>query len=328
MSTTNGIEQWLPGKEQQLRQSDLIPHAVAMLGIAGFEVPHRAMEEFGFSDEWSVASREAVIDVGLRGGFDGKHVFEAGTGDNRLGGLAVMTAFNRAERNEGAEVSKLTTIDIDANKLPLAFSNMETNPSVAKLLGDEKVEMYSGDAVQLVDQWNTSGKRFDGVAIACLPQSNGRASENYGITGTQSDVITNDDWIVPYLAEWGSSALHLNAAFLDKMRAVSEPTAEIIMVLNERVPVELHAELFAKTGWNVKELLKRVVVNQDYDTDITWMEKAPIDDDGQRFLDVNNKPLSYAEAANIQRAGGVLRHGVRVYRLGVSEIATDQNGVK
>ncbi len=309
MTKGNENTRWIPGREQDLRNGELIPYSVALLGFGERKIAHKAMDEFRFGDGWSIGSREAIIAYGLQGGFSEKEIFEAGTGDNRLGGLAAMTAYEC-----GIPASGLVTVEIDEKKLPLAYDNMRSNEAVAQLLAQGAVELYSGDAVQLLEGWGKKGRKFGGTAIACLPQSNS-ISENNG--GTQSDVITNDEWLLPYLADWGSSALHLNAAFLDKLRQVSEPSAEALIVLNHRIPTALHSELFNKTGWQIKDVLRSVTVDQDQDTDIGWMQNSGLNDEGNHFTDVSGNPLTYAEAARIQKAGGIIRHGVSIYRLGI-----------
>lgn len=236
---------------------------------------HFFTTDFPKTDLWSTFFRRQIIKHQKRGFFDNQEILELGVGDGR--NIRLL----------GKKVKKIIGVDRVNWKLDAAYKNLLSDGH----LKGATIELYNYDAVEFLKRWRISQKEpFSGRLLICLPQSKG--------AGFSADVYKEKNNIYNgYRKKWNSYGLTLNAASLGELRKVVTSDARICMILSERILSVIVEKMFAETNWKVlKKTTQRV--RHDWDTDIRWMTK--LEDDGKRFFDSKEKPLTILEASERQ----------------------------
>ena len=300
MSSIYETVKWLPDRENELRCNlDMQRLSQAMLGISGgFEKMIYEMNEFPIRDPWSQALAEAIQKIGKNGRLNNNRVIEFGTG---VGPQLIQAAYS------GKDMNKIIGVDIDPWKLAGAQLNFERDELMRRYLSENKVDLYQAHAIKFLDEWDIQD--YDGYGIICLPQADPGDSNN----ATSSDVIGNDEYVMPYVDRWGPTALQLNAGTLNTLAWRSDPSARSLLVLSGRVSPQVREELIAENGWEIEGVAaKAEKVKQDPDTPLSWMMRLNKHEKGD-FYDENGDDLQFNDAIALHAAGKPIRHDVFVY---------------
>lgn len=278
-------------------------HYEGIMYVRGLgEIQILATKDFQIRDPWSLeAMVPAIEECRDRGWFDGQFVCEPGVGDLRN----VLHAGNTMRRVVG--------VDINEQKVVYARNNKEKFPDQYRGI---PIDLYVGDAVEFLIAWQNAGEEPPDRVLMCLPQS-------YG-AGSKADTFKNRPEYARW-RQWDPYALTLNAAVLGQLRTMVTTDARVLTVFSDRINEEVKRAMFAETGWTVENLIKRVRVKQDPDTNLDWMVKAVsqghLIDDRQRFFDHTGAGVSIAEATRRVRKSERgrkeldLSHDVSVYEL-------------
>lgn len=301
MASINGLERYIPVLRAENFSFSAAQINSNSLEISGRHLPHLETTDFPLNDPWSEYLREVIEDLRDQGAFIGTPVTELGIGDGR--NVRIL----------GSHPSSVLGVDIERWRVEVAGVNLASDPAFAQT----EVELWSGDAVDFLQESQRAGRSLTGWTIMCLPQS--PEGMNFA---DRYDGASN---LNTYRSDWEESGLTLNAAVLDNLRAVVEGELKVLTIISDRVPEEVKNSLFLRTGW-VKEATYKTSspIQQDPDTGIAWV--STIDDGGRFHQRVNGsfEPITAVEAelrrrqslqSGLGRAILNVYHGLSVYQL-------------
>lgn len=251
----------------------------------GEELNILGVKDFPPTDPWSIAMRGALTYYYENDVLDpNKPVTEFGAGDLR--NLLLTAMYGRP--------GSMTAIDIDDWRLAAGEANMAFH--APHITG---ISYETTDVVYYLDgQYYRQGEKFNGNVIMCLPQSK-PARENGG--GSNADVF--HETFETTNGRLNVHGLALIAVTLNNLHGTSGPDTKVAIILSNRIPLGVHAELFAQTGWDVvagSEKTSRV--KQDWDTSLEWMRDKSVETDGTCFYDKDGNPLTKEKAiARVER---------------------------
>lgn len=291
--------------DKNISKTDVLAYGAkvkkSVLKINGSKKFIFSVTDFPLSDPWSeLGLRPAIEKLRKRNFFKGS-VMELGIGDGRN----IMLA--------GKKISAVIGVDVEEWRLNVAYYNLKNDPYLSKI----PLHLYKADAVSFLDLISMKVKTGEiksmpDKVIIILPQS--RGGKNI------ADRYRLRESFQKYERKWDKYGLTLNAASLGKLKSVLPDYAQIVIVLSGRIPIKIIHKMFEDTGWNIAEIVKNVVVQQDPDTYLDWMlDEVP--DDKKLFQDKKGNILTIKEAVKrIRKSGGDrkkldLYHNLYIFRL-------------
>lgn len=236
----------------------------ATLRVSSGDILIQSAGDFGVHDRWSVHKREVITrrrQRGEKGDFAGRNGYEDGIGDGRN---FLVAGIHHETSMKGEHY---TGIDLDAWRAVLAHENL-----LASGVPEDRLTILVGAAVNNLLATGQHEVR-DGWNLACLPQAPGleAASTADGIDETRDNLNGAKGLVLgPFNVD--QYGLSLNAAYLRALRAIVSDGSDVQVTLSGRQPSDVRDNLFAQTGWDVREVYAtKTPVRQDYDTGVAYV---------------------------------------------------------
>lgn len=273
------------------------------LPIGECERPHLITSDFPPSDPWSQFFISKIGELRQQDWFKDRCLLEFGIGDGRN------------ERVAGDEITQILGVDVVAQKLDAAWQNLQSDGRFQSV----PIELYHMPAQDFLAHWDIKKRgKFSGRVLMCLPQSKTKFLQS----STAADAY-QEHWVQHIehvlFSKWEKYGLTLNAIVLERLRKIVADETEVLIILSDRIMPDIKQQMISEKGWVIVET-NTTRVQQDWDTKLDWMRGLGKEDDGRRFFDSENNPLSTDIAINrINQASSPdeldVYHDVTVYRL-------------
>ncbi|QQG44004.1 MAG: hypothetical protein HYW86_04030 [Candidatus Roizmanbacteria bacterium] len=224
-----------------------------------------------------------------------------GAGD----GADYLKADHHISAAMGCEVDRSKFIRMSRGKeeMSLAEYNIRKDPFLASRIKkkDIYISIDRDDGVHYLQAWRQEiadgGKElFDGRFQSFLPQSKSTVISLADSFSHSHAYDSNEELYEPYKEPWDNYGLVLYAAVLTELRKIVTPRTEALVVMSNRIPDGIIANMVQTAGWDASEAVVTKTVRHDIDTDVSWMVGA-FDDDGERFEDKGGNKLTVEEAS-------------------------------